>query len=117
MDYVRTDLGYVTDRDYRPLNLDVNQAWDRSSTVGRPEDVGIALAQNSDLKVLVVHGVYDLVTNYFMSRFVLEQAARAEAARKRLFFGTYEGGHMFYLRKASRAEFTADVRGFFAAAP
>jgi carboxypeptidase C (cathepsin A) len=117
MDYVRNDLGYVTDRAYLPLSFDVNRAWDRSSTVGRPDDVGIALAQNADLKVLVVHGSYDLVTNYFMSRFVLEQAARAPAARQRLFFGTYAGGHMFYLRKDSRAEFTADVRSFFGTAP
>jgi carboxypeptidase C (cathepsin A) len=117
MDYVRTDLGYVTDRAYIPLALDVNMQWDRASTVGTPEDVGIALAQNTDLKVLVVHGTYDTVTPYFMSRFVLEQATRAKGARARLFFGTYEGGHMFYLRKASRAEFAADVRGFYQTEP
>jgi hypothetical protein len=34
-----------------------------------------------------------------------------------LFFGTYPGGHMFYLRAKSRAEFTTDVRGFFEKAP
>jgi carboxypeptidase C (cathepsin A) len=79
--------------------------------------VGIALAQNTDLKVLVVHGTYDTVTPYFMSRFVLEQATRAKGARERLFFGTYSGGHMFYLRKNSRAEFAADVRSFFETVP
>ena len=117
MDYVRTDLGYETDRAYLPLNMALNSAFDRASTVGTPDDVGIALAQNTDLKVLVVHGAYDMVTPYFMSRFVLEQATRAKGARERLFFGTYEGGHMFYLRKGSRAEFAADVRGFYADAP
>lgn len=117
MDYVRKDLGYVTDRAYLPLNLEVNGAFDRTSTVGTPEDVGIALAQNLDLKVLVVHGSHDLVTSYFMSRFALEQATRAKGARERLFFGTYSGGHMFYLRKGSRAEFAADVRDFYAAEP
>ncbi|MCX7300163.1 MAG: peptidase S10 [Rhodobacterales bacterium] len=117
MDYVRTDLGYVTDRAYYPLNLAVNAAFDRASTVGTPDDVGIALAQNTDLKVLVVHGTYDMVTPYFMSRYVLEQATRAEGARERLYFGVYPGGHMFYLRKASRAEFAADVRGFFEMTP
>lgn len=121
MDYVRGDLGYRTDRAYIPLNLEVNGAWDRTPppgrSSGRPEDVGIALAQNADLKVLVVHGSYDLVTNYFMSRIMLEQAARADGARARLFFGVYPGGHMFYLRKASRAEFAADVKSFFESAP
>ncbi len=116
-DYVRKDLGYVTDRPYMPLNLVVNAAFDRTSTVGTPDDVGIALAQNTDLKVLVVHGTYDMVTPYFMSRYVLEQATRAKGARERLFFGVYPGGHMFYLRTGSRAEFAADVRGFFETPP
>jgi carboxypeptidase C (cathepsin A) len=117
MDYLRADLRYVTDRPYYPLNMTLNAAFDRTSTVGTPDDVGIALAQNTDLKVLVVHGAYDTVTPYFMSRFVLEQATRAKGARERLYFGTYEGGHMFYLRTGSRAEFAKDVRGFFGSAP
>jgi carboxypeptidase C (cathepsin A) len=117
MDYLRVELGYDTARAYLPLNLAVNAAFDRTSTVGTPDDVGIALAQNTDLKVLVVHGSYDTVTPYFMSRYVLEQATRARGARERLYFGTYQGGHMFYLRTGSRAEFAADVRGFFEEAP
>ncbi len=62
----------------------VNAAFDMSSPRGGPDDVGVALAQNLDLKVLVVHGYQDLITNYFMSRYVLEQTragcGRAPAA-------------------------------------
>jgi carboxypeptidase C (cathepsin A) len=117
MDYLRKDLGHVTTRPYIPLNLDVNRAWDRNSRLGSPDDLGVALAQNTDLKALVVHGYHDMATNYLLSRYVLEQATRAPSARKRLFFGTYPGGHMFYLRTKSRAELAADVRGFFEQAP
>jgi carboxypeptidase C (cathepsin A) len=117
MDYVRTDLGYVSNRPYIPLNLEIDMTWDRNSTLGGPEDLGIALAQNTDLKALVVHGYHDMTTNYLLSRYVLEQATRAPGARKRLFFGTHAGGHMFYLRATSRAELAADVRGFFEQAP
>ena len=117
MDYVRKDLGYVTQRPYIPLDLVVNMSWDRQSTLGGPDDLAIALAQNTDLKALVVHGYHDLNTNYLLSRYVLEQSTRAPGARKRLYFGTYPGGHMFYLRTRSRAEFAADVRGFYEAAP
>ena len=117
MDYVRTDLGYATNRPYVPLDLEVNMSFDRSAAVGGPDDLAIALAQNHDLKALVVHGYHDLQSNYLLSRYVLEQTTRAKGARERLFFGTYPGGHMFYLRTKSRAEFTADVRGFFASAP
>jgi carboxypeptidase C (cathepsin A) len=117
MDYIRKDLGYVTDRPYIPLNLDINMHWDRNSKLGGPDDLAIALAQNEDLKALVVHGYHDLNANYFSSRFALEQSTLAAGARKRLFFGTYSGGHMFYLRTKSRAELAADVRGFFETPP
>jgi carboxypeptidase C (cathepsin A) len=113
MDYVRTDLGYVSDRAYIPLNLEVNMAWDRKSDRGGPDDLAVALAQNLDLKALVVHGYQDLTTPYMLTRYVLEQTARARGARQRLYFGTYPGGHMFYLRQQSRAELAADVQGFF----
>ena len=117
MDYVRTDLGYVTRRPYIPLDLQVNMSWDRQSTLGGPDDLAIALAQNTDLEALVVHGYHDLNANYLLSRYVLEQSTRAPGARKRLHFRTYRGGHMFYLRTKSRAELAADVQRFFAAAP
>jgi carboxypeptidase C (cathepsin A) len=113
MEYVAKDLGYVTDRPYIPLNLEVNMAWDRASPLGSPDDLAVALAQNHDLKALVLHGYHDLATNYFLTRYVLEQSVLGPDARKRLFFGNYDGGHMFYLRSASRAEFSKDVRGFF----
>ncbi len=117
MDYVRKDLGYVTNRPYVTLDLQVNMTWDRKSPLGAPDDLAIALAQNSDLKALVVNGYQDLNSNYLLARYVLEQSTRAPSARKRLYFGTYPGGHMFYLRTKSRAEFAADVRGFYEAAP
>ena len=113
MDYVRKDLGYVTERAYIPLNLEVNALWDWTSKSGGPEDLATALTQNQDLKALVVHGMHDLATPYFLSRYVLEQSTITPGARARLFFGVYFGGHMFYLQRASRTEFAADVRKFY----
>ncbi len=43
-DYVRKDLGYVSDRPYIPLNLPINMSWDRSAKLGGPDDLAIALA-------------------------------------------------------------------------
>jgi carboxypeptidase C (cathepsin A) len=85
--------------------------------LGTPEDLAVALTQNTDLKALVVHGYHDLGVPYFLSRYLLEQVTISPGARKRLFFGTYEGGHMFYLRTRSRAELAADVRSFYQGAP
>jgi carboxypeptidase C (cathepsin A) len=117
IDYVQKDLGYTTERAYLPLDLAVSAAWDRSSTLGGPGDLAVALAQNTDLKALVVHGYHDLMSNYLSSRYVLDQTVRAKGARERLSFKTYYGGHMFYLRTDSRAALAADVRNFYEAAP
>jgi carboxypeptidase C (cathepsin A) len=113
MDYLQKDLGYVTDRPYLVLNLEVSMLWNRKSTMGSPTDLEIALAQNTDLKALVVHGYNDLGANYFLSRYVLEQALVTPSARERLTFHNYPGGHMFYLNKQSRAALAADVGKFF----
>jgi carboxypeptidase C (cathepsin A) len=117
MDYVQKDLGYATDRPYTTLNLEANVLWDRKSRQVGPEDLAIALAQNTDLKALVLHGYHDLSANYYLSRYLLEQSVWSPSARSRLSFHTYPGGHMFYLRKNSRAELAADVRRFFEMAP
>jgi carboxypeptidase C (cathepsin A) len=117
MDYLQKDLGYVTERPYTVLSLEISALWDRKSTLGTPEDLALALTQNTDLKALVLHGYHDLGATYFVSRYVLEQSLRSPSARKRLLFGTYPGGHMFYLRTKSRAECAADVRRFFEEAP
>jgi len=69
--------GLCHQRPYIPLDLVVNMSWDRQSTLGGPDDLAIALAQNTDLKALVVHGYHDLNTNYLLSRYVLEQSVRA----------------------------------------
>ncbi len=117
MDYLQKDLGYITERPYNVLSREVGMLWDRKSTQGGPEDLAVALTQNTDLKALVLHGYHDLGANYFLSRYLLEQSVRSPDARKRLSFGTYQGGHMFYLRKESRAELAKDVRSFFETAP
>lgn len=117
MDYLRQDLGYTSSRPYLVLNLAVNMRWDRKSTQGGPDDLAIAMTQNTGLKVLVLHGYHDMGANYMLTRYLLEQNVVSPSARQRLFFGTYLGGHMFYLRSASRAEMAADVRGFFESPP
>ncbi|MFN5049183.1 MAG: S10 family peptidase [Rubrivivax sp.] len=117
MDYVRQDLGYVTDRPYIVLNLEVAALWDRKSPMGSPEDLAVALAQNTDVRVLVVHGYQDQAANYFLSRYLLEQLVVMPSARERLSFRNYLGGHMFYLRAQSRAQLYKDVSRFYEAAP
>jgi carboxypeptidase C (cathepsin A) len=117
LDYVRNTFGYVSDRPYHVLNLDVNRGWDRSEAIGGPEDLAIALAQNHDLRLMVNNGVYDLGANHMLPRYLLNEVTRDRSARQRTSFHTYLGGHMFYLRTSSRADLAAKVRRFYEAAP
>lgn len=112
-DYLGRTLGYRNDRRYIMLNLGANAQWNRGSAMGSPEDLAYALTMNTDLKALVVHGYHDLSTPYFRSRYLLEQSVYGRNARQRLYFGTYPGGHMFYLNAASRAELFNDAAAFY----
>ncbi len=114
MDYIQKDLGYLTDRPYNVLALEVSAMFDRSEReLGGPENLAVSLTLNPDLKALVLHGYHDIGANYFLSRYLLEQTVRSASARERLSFKNYVGGHMFYFRKDSRSQMAVDVRRFF----
>ena len=104
-------------RRYEVLNESVNRAWDYGRG-GRPESVGslrVSLALDPAFRVLVVHGLYDLVTPYFASKLLLDQLPPlGPIGQVRL--RAYPGGHMFYSRDASRAAFTADAEALIGAA-
>ena len=112
-DYLRQQVGYKTDRVYKMLNLGANAQWNRSKPMGTPDDLAYALSVNPDLKALVLHGYHDLVTPYFGTRYLLEQSVVGTQARRRIGFGVYPGGHMFYLQAKSREEMFKDVEQFF----
>ena len=85
---------------------------------------GIALSSLEDTlllqpqaKVFVATGLYDLVTPYFATRWVLGQLSVPTAARARIDLRVYEGGHMMYMRPQVRAALAADVAPIFAAGP
>lgn len=112
-DYLGRTLGYKSNRHYIMLNIEANGKWNRGADLGSADDLSYALTMNTDLKALVVHGYHDLSTPYFRSRYLLEQSVDGKDSRKRLYFGAYAGGHMFYVNPASRAEFFKDVAAFY----
>ncbi len=89
---------------YQLRNLAAGRSWDYGTGAIRPESataMRVALAVDPQLQVLVTHGLFDLVTPYFETALILDQFPEiAPAGRIRLM--TFEGGHMFYSRDASR---------------
>ena len=64
------------------------------------------------LRVLIAHGLFDLVTPYFsterMLRLMPPMTGSAPIALK-----VYPGGHMFYFDAASRAALHTDAKAVF----
>jgi len=96
-------LHWTGEGTYHLLNEAVAHAWDYGddrdpqSTDALRHD----LALDPALRVVVAHGIYDLVTPYFASKLLLDQVpARVAAGRLRLV--TVPGGHMLYSEDASR---------------
>ena len=100
----------VPNQRYELINGAVNGAWRYGRGRSVPESLGelkAALALDPALRVMVAHGLTDLVTPYFGSELLLRQLPPfGDAGRVSL--TTYPGGHMFYTRADARAAFHRD---------
>ena len=113
--YLADSLGVRTDLPYRLSNGQVVRQWNwRSGLGGREGYAGAAdslrevLAKNKDFKVTIAHGMTDLVTPYLTSRYVIDHLP-ASLTADRVTLSLHPGGHMMYLRAASRAGLHADA--------
>lgn len=82
--------------------------WGRRS----PEavsDLASTVALDPRMRVLVTHGMTDLVTPYFDTKMVLAQMPPI-GKTERIAFRLYPGGHMFYSEENSRKAFRDDAR-------
>ena len=66
-------------------------------------------------KVLIVNGRYDLVTPYLSSRWLVDQLEIPEAMRSAIQLRVYDGGHMMYMRPASRSLLAHDAAELYRA--
>lgn len=109
LDLYATRLGWRTEAPYQLLNDAVNRNWDWGSGRTAAESMShlrTALALDPGLRVVVAHGLYDVVTPYFRSALLLDTIEPA-AGRDRVALHAWPGGHMFYSRTAGRAALRA----------
>lgn len=113
------ELNWRPDGRYVLLNEEAARRWNYGQGRGDRESMSELrqiLALDPKLRVLVTHGLTDLVTPYFETRLLLDQLpAFGDPARVGL--RVYSGGHMFYSRDASRAALREDVRSLIEARP
>lgn len=121
VNYLRQELGFRTDLEYRLLNRETGGHWDfgtkpsRQGYAGSLDELEKARIRNGQLKIFIAHGYTDLVTPYAMSQYLARQMKPIEGAAA-IDVRVYRGGHMMYLRPASRAELSRDARGLYEAA-
>jgi carboxypeptidase C (cathepsin A) len=119
--YVRDELGYRTDLQYRLLARDVGRNWNYGTSptqqgfAGAIDDLQGARAVNPRLRALIAHGYTDLVTPYFASRYLVDQLPPLPGAVP-IEVKTYPGGHMLYTRADSRRALRDDVAALYRAA-
>jgi carboxypeptidase C (cathepsin A) len=116
--YARNELGFKTEMTYKLLANDVTKGWNwRGGRINADVegDLRVLLGFDRSFRVLVAHGVADLVTPYGMSRYVIDHMPRFDPPG-RIALRLYRGGHMLYLDPASRKAFSADAATFYRAA-
>lgn len=117
--YARNELQFKTDRRYALLEGEVSQKWDwgrrgPSGAAGASDDLRRGLALSPGLRLLIAHGMTDLVTPYLASRFVVDHLPPTLVG-DRVALKLYAGGHMMYLRPASRAALRSDAEAMYRA--
>jgi carboxypeptidase C (cathepsin A) len=92
----------------RPVKMD--RPWEPSS-VNVARRLSNALRRNSELKVLVASGYYDLATPFYEAEYTM---GRHAIFPDRIEFTYYEAGHMIYIHGPSLERFLSNVRRFIA---
>jgi carboxypeptidase C (cathepsin A) len=111
VDLTKRKLDWKPDGPYELLSRTVERSWDFGRGLNPPQSISQLqeiLALDPKLKLLVGHGLFDLATPYFGTKILLDQLP-AYASPERVRLVVYPGGHMFYLRDASRQAFRAEA--------
>jgi carboxypeptidase C (cathepsin A) len=116
VDFVTHVVGWKAAGAYHALSYDVNGQWDVDSAAlrrGAVADLREAVAADSKLRVLIVHGWNDLSCPFMGSVLTVDQMP-VMGDSSRVAVREYPGGHMFYSRPESQAALRKDVQDLFA---
>jgi carboxypeptidase C (cathepsin A) len=117
-DYVRRELKYDSDLDYKVLSGDV-QPWEF-----KPEEFGgylnftdalrSAMMENPHMKVLVCSGFEDLATPFLATRYTFDHLDLLDRLQSNVTQTFYHSGHMIYHNPDARKQLKANVSAFIA---
>lgn len=114
--YVRSDLGFKSDRSYVTIGSVQPWDWDLGDRGGDgtyyksvAPYLGQALRENSGLRIFVGQGYYDFATPFFGAEYAL---SRTGFPQDRIQFHYYDAGHMMYVRDEDRHKLASDIKAF-----
>ena len=117
---LRSEIGLETDRDYRLLSIEVNQAWKEDSKKhffqppdGATDSFRYGMVLNPHMRAFICHGRFDMVTPYYASDRLRNLMRLDPETAGRLKVQHFGGGHMFYAWEDSRHAFTAAIAKFY----
>ena len=120
---LRSEIGVETDRDYRLLSVEVNQAWKEDSKKhffeppdGATDSFRYGMALNPHMRAFITHGRFDMVTPYYSTDRLRNLMRLDPDTAARLTVQHFDGGHMFYAWEDSRHKFTAAIAKFYKSA-
>ncbi len=119
--YVRTELGFRTDRSYIFLSDKASRSWNWGS--GRQGYFNIApvlaeaIGLDRRLRVFAAAGYYDLTTPYLSQEYVFDHLGLPPDLEQNITFGCYNAGHQIYTSQDALRQLTDDVRTFMTQTP
>ena len=116
VDWVTRVVGWKTTARYNALSFDVAEQWNRDRVLerGSTADLREAVAADPKVRVLIAHG-WDDLSCPFMGSILTVDEMPVMGDPKRVSVHEYPGGHMFYTRPGSQAQFVRDVEAMVAA--
>jgi len=84
------------------------QYWEPMPVNTAPQ-LGKVMRRNTEMKVLVASGYYDLITPFFDAEYTF---ARHGIVRERVTMTYYEAGHMMYVHQPDLVKVAKDIRDF-----
>ncbi|MGD0464070.1 MAG: peptidase S10 [Tepidisphaeraceae bacterium] len=118
-DYVRRQLKYESDLDYKVLSKSVGP-WDFGrggfGYLNVTDDLRSAMLDNPNLKVLVCSGYEDLATPFLATKYTFDQLDLTDRLQGNVTQTFYHSGHMIYHDPASLGQLKENVAAFIASA-
>ena len=115
-DYVRRELKYESDLPYNALTGEV-QPWNYNNVqnqyLNTSEMLHQAMSRNTNLKVWIANGHFDLATPYFATDYTVRQMGLDPAVRGNVSLTFYEAGHMMYMVPSELTKLKADAVKFY----